>query len=169
MHSMEDSTQQYLSLFIMVIGLFGIILPFVPGVSLVWLGFLLFKFTQICTYSWTTVFVALGFTLFAFAMEYVVPILGTKKMGGTRYGVIGAMIGLVMGASIGFGVGVLFMPFIGAFIGELLYDGQDFKRAFKASLGTIIGFMLTTGINILVASWMLILAFKDFGFLDMFK
>ena len=87
------------------------------------------------------------------ALDYVVPIIGTKKFGGTKRGVMGSMIGLVIGVIVlpisgivigPFGIlGIILGPFIGAYIGEST-AGRDSKTAMRAAFGSFIGFLAGT-------------------------
>ena len=90
-----------------------------------------------------------------FAVDYVVPIWGTKKLGGTKAGVRGSTIGLFLGLfitfvfPIGF-IAVLLGPFIGAYIGEKSVGTAD-HLAWRSALGSFVGFLLGTGIKIVYA------------------
>jgi uncharacterized protein YqgC (DUF456 family) len=80
-------------------------------------------------------------------LDYVVPIWGTKKFGGTRSGVRGSTIGLIIGVILlpmlgivlgPFGLfGILGGPFIGAWIGEK-YAGQNQDKACGLLLAFIV-------------------------------
>lgn len=86
-------------------------------------------------------------------LDYVVPIWGTKKFGGTKAGVRGSTIGLivsmfvlpVLGITIGpFGLlGVLAGPFVGAYLGEML-GGTSTEAALKSAFGSFVGFLAGT-------------------------
>lgn len=89
----------------------------------------------------------MGLTLLAtvviVVLDYVIPAQGTKRFGGSKYGIWGTNLGLLIGLFIppfGFIIG----PFVGAFIGELLFDQNNINRAFKAATGSFIGFLAST-------------------------
>ena len=75
-----------------------------------------------------------------FLLDYIIPALGTKKFGGTKSGVYGASIGLIVGLLFLGPFGVLAGPFFGAYVGELLHDNNQ-KKALKSALGSLIGFL----------------------------
>ena len=79
----------------------------------------------------------------------MIPAIGTKKFGGTRAGVIGTTIGLVVALIFPvFGpFGIIIWPFIGALVGELL-NKADKKTATKAAF---LGFLTGTFMKFLVA------------------
>ncbi|MFM7896658.1 MAG: DUF456 family protein, partial [Flavobacterium sp.] len=47
--------------------------------------------------------------------------------------------------------GFLIGPFLGALIGELIYNSNEGKRAFKAATGSFLGFLAGTFIKFLVS------------------
>jgi uncharacterized protein YqgC (DUF456 family) len=67
--------------------------------------------------------------------------LGTKQFGGTKSGMIGSTIGLVIGLLFLGPLGIVFGPFLGAFAGELSQNPKDKKMALKSALGSLIGFL----------------------------
>lgn len=130
---------------LIVVGLLGCILPVIPGPPLSFLGILALHFTRFGEGEYTTNFL---FFLAAIAtivtiLDYVVPIWGTKKFGGTKAGMWGATIGLIIGlffSPFSAFLSILIGPFIGAVAGEAL-AGSDSKHAFKAGFGAFIGFL----------------------------
>ncbi|WP_372976080.1 DUF456 domain-containing protein, partial [Muriicola sp.] len=89
--------------------------------------------------------------LVVFALDYIIPAVGTRKFGGTRSGMIGTTLGLVV--AIIFPVlgifGIIFWPFLGAFLGELL-NKADQKSALKAAFGSFMGFLTGTFLKFVV-------------------
>jgi hypothetical protein len=78
-------------------------------------------------------------------LDYVVPVWGTRKYGGTKAGVRGSIIGLIIGIfflPLGpFGLfGIIGGPFIGAWIGEI-FAGQEHNKALRAAFGSFVGFL----------------------------
>lgn len=150
---MEENTLTIISLLCLVIGFFGSFLPVLPGTLLSWLGLVIFKYTSFADYGWSTLIV-LGIIVLAFqAVNYVLPAYSSKKFGGSRYGVIGASIGLLVGIIFApFGlVSIIIAPFLGAFIGEFLLNKSNTKASFKAAFGTFVGFMISTGIGMFLS------------------
>jgi len=151
-----------------LVGVIGSILPGLPGPPLSYLGLLLIHWTRFAQFSFRMLAVWAIIVLIVAVLDYVVPIWGTKQFGGTRAGVRGSTIGLVvgvillpmMGIVLGpFGLlGILGGPFIGAWIGEK-YAGQDSKKALRAAIGSFIGFLAGTFMKLVVS---LILAFFFF-------
>lgn len=141
-----------------LLGTAGTILPVLPGAPLAFGSLLLAKILNFSEISWWLVGIFGFFTLIGIILDYTIPIATTKKMGGTRYGVVGLIIGLVVGiifSPFGF-VSIIIAPFLGALIGELIYDRQNHKRALKAATGSIIGYFLTSGYGIILCLSMLV-------------
>ena len=84
--------------------------------------------------------ITFGIALAVFLLDYIIPASGTKKFGGTKSGVYGASIGLIIGLLFLGPLGVLAGPFFGAYVGELLHDNNQ-KKALKSALGSLIGFL----------------------------
>lgn len=150
---MEDLIIKILFALAMIIGAFGTILPVLPGAPLAFGALLLAKILNFSEISWWVIGLFGFLTLVGVILDYTVPIATTKKMGGSRYGVIGLIIGLIVGIVFSpFGlVSIILAPFLGALIGELIYDRQNHKRAVKAALGSVIGYFLTSGYGLLLS------------------
>ena len=125
----------------MIIGVFGSFLPFLPGPSISWLGLVLLYFTNAVAVNYWILGITLLITLVISVFDYVIPAKGTQKFGGSSYGIWGTNIGLIVGIFAPTPFGFIIGPFVGAFIGELIYDYKDHGRAFKAATGSFLGFL----------------------------
>ncbi len=128
-------------------GLLGSILPFLPGPPLSWLGLLTIHFTTYETYSTTFLAVTFGVMVIITLLDYFIPIWGTKRFGGSRAGVLGSTIGLIVGLFFG-PVGIIAGPFIGAFLGEYFVNRSEYRVAMRSATGAFIGFLLGTGLKL---------------------
>ena len=138
--------------FILVItGIIGSILPVLPGPILGWFGLLLLYLTKIVPINYTLLIITLVVSIVVLALDYIIPSIGTKKFGGTKFGVIGTTIGLVLGLFFLPPIGLIVGPFVGAFVGEMIYDSTNPKKALKASYGSFIGFLSSTLLKFVVA------------------
>lgn len=154
-----DSLLVILGVVLMLAGLAGCILPFLPGPPLCFAGLLLQQLKTEPVFSATFLWVWAGITLVVTVLDYVIPVYGTKKFGGTSYGVWGCTIGLIVGFFLG-PLGIILGPFIGAFIGEMMANA-DTHKAFKAALGSFIGFLLGTVVKLVVCGIMVWYFVKD--------
>jgi uncharacterized protein YqgC (DUF456 family) len=122
----------------LVIGLAGAILP-LPGPPLSFGGILLLHYSRFAEFSENTLIAFSVITVLITVMDYYIPIWGTKKFGGSKWGTIGSGIGLLVGMFLG-PFGLFSGAFVGAFIGEYL-SNKNHKIAFKAALGSFLGLM----------------------------
>jgi uncharacterized protein YqgC (DUF456 family) len=134
------------------LGIIGSFLPVLPGPLTSWVGLLLLHSTKIFPMDWTFLGVTLAIALLIWILDYFIPAMGTKRFGGTRYGVYGTTIGLLIGLLSPIPFGVLIGAFLGAFIGEMIYDSKDTNRALKASFGAFFGFLASATIKFSIAA-----------------
>ena len=137
---------------LVILGLLGCILPIIPGPPFSWGGLLIVYYTPYGNFSgslllWTGI-VALLVTV----ADYVLPIWATKRMGGSKRGVVGATIGLVLGIFLFPPLGVIIGPFIGAFLGESTNKYSDKKsNPWLSATGSFLGFLLGTGLKFAIS------------------
>ncbi|WP_375605614.1 DUF456 domain-containing protein [Flavobacterium davisii] len=132
-----------------LIGIIGSVLPALPGPSLSWVGLLFLYLTKAIPFNYWILGISLLVTIIVIIFDYLIPAQGTKRFGGSKYGVLGTNIGLIVGLFIP-PIGFLVGPFVGAYLGELFFDSQNHKRAFKAALGAFVGFVTSTLIKLFV-------------------
>ena len=139
-----------LGLILCLIGILGSFLPIIPGPVTSWLGILLL-------YSTSTVEFNLNFILITFTvaisvgfLDYIIPILGVKKLGGTRSGQIGTMIGLILCLILLGPIGIIIGPFLGALLGEMSTN-KSFQDSIKPAFGSFIGVIAGSIIKFLIS------------------
>lgn len=135
---------------LMILGIIGSFLPVLPGPLTSWLGLLVFHLTDVVPMNWTFLIITFIIALAIWILDYIIPAMGTKRYGGSRAGMIGTTIGLLVGLFSPIPGGIIIGPFFGALIGELLYK-SDFDKAVKAAFGSFIGFVASTFIKFVVA------------------
>ena len=133
-----------------ITGLFGSFLPVLPGPSVSWVGLALLYFTKAVPANYWILGIALLITVVISVLDYVIPAKGTKRFGGSSYGIWGTNIGLVIGILAPIPFGFLIGPFVGALIGELIYDFKDHNRALKAAAGSFVGFLASSFMKFVV-------------------
>tara|TARA_B100001029_G_scaffold76783_1_gene62754 strand:+ start:1214 stop:1714 length:501 start_codon:yes stop_codon:yes gene_type:complete len=129
-----------------LIGIIGSFVPIIPGPITSWMGLLLIYLTQAIPFE--IQFLAITFTIAIIVsfMDYIIPIVGVKKLGGSKGGLIGASIGLIIGLIIMGPIGLFFGPFIGAISGEMI-NKKNFIESLKPALGSLIGILIGSGIK----------------------
>ncbi len=137
----------------MIAGFIGCIIPLLPGPPLSYAALLVLQLKDNPPFTWRFMLIWLVITAVVQVLDYVFPIIATKKFGGTGYGVWGCVIGLIAGFWFG-PFGIVAGPFIGALVGELLYSGNS-DQAIRAALGSFIGFLFGTVLKLVASGLMM--------------
>ena len=132
-------------------GLMGCVLPFLPGPPVAYLGLIFLHFTDKVQYSTTQLIVWLLIVVVIQILDYFTPMLGSKYSGGSKWGNWGCIIGTLVGLLF-LPWGVIFGPFLGAVIGELI-GNKEFSQALKSGVGSLFGFMLVTLLTLAVCGY----------------
>ncbi|GGK43767.1 MULTISPECIES: DUF456 domain-containing protein [Flavobacteriaceae] len=136
---------------LMILGVLGSFLPVLPGPITSWFGLLVLHLSEAVPMNWTFLGITFAIAFIIWLIDYFIPAMGTKRFGGSRYGVIGTMVGLVLGILFFPPLGLIIGPFLGAFVGELIKDNKDSKRALRAAYGSFIGFLTSTFLKFIAA------------------
>lgn len=159
----------------LLVGIIGCVAPVLPGVPLAYLGLLLLHWTERVQFSWQFLTVWAVIVVVIQLLDYFIPAWGTKKFGGTKWGVWGSTIGLFVGLFMG-PMGIVIGPFVGAVVGELLYfnrhpqtaqssdeieKNSQFNRALRAGLGSFIGLLIGTILKLICCGMMVFYFVKE--------
>lgn len=156
----------------LLLGLVGCVAPVVPGVPLSYLGLLLLHWTERVQFSWQFLVVWGVVVVVIQILDYFIPAWGTKKLGGTKYGVWGSTIGLFAGFLMG-PLGIIIGPFVGAVVGELIYFNRhpqntigppkntNFNRALRAGFGSFVGLLAGTLVKVICCGVMIAYFVKE--------
>lgn len=137
---------------LMLVGIIGCIIPGLPGVPLAYAGLWVAQATDRIDFSWQMLLVWGIVTIVVSVLDYVVPAWGTKRFGGTKYGVWGSTIGVFVGLFLG-PWGVIIGPLAGAILGEVL-GGKQVEEALKAGWGSFIGLLFGTVLKLICCGLM---------------
>lgn len=138
---------------LMLIGIVGCIVPGLPGTPIAYAGLWIAQATERVDFSWQFLLVWGIVTVVISALDYIVPAWGTKRYGGTKWGVWGSTIGVFVGLFAG-PWGVILGPLVGAVIGELL-GGKAAQEALRAGWGSFIGILFGTILKLIACGLML--------------
>lgn len=143
---------------LILLGFAGCFLPILPGPPLAFGALVLLHFTSGADVSpglfWTMASIAVVVTL----IDYIVPVWGTRKYGGTKAGERGAIAGVIVGLFLG-PLGIIAGPFFGALAGELI-AGAKSDQAFRAAFGSFMGFLLGVGLKLIATMLIAFYFFK---------
>lgn len=133
----------FIAALFIVLGMIGSFLPILPGPLTSWVGLLIVHFTDAVPMNWFFLGIWLAVAILIWLLDYFIPAIGTKKFGGSRYGMIGTTIGLIVGLLSPIPFGIIIGPFVGALIGEMI-NKTDQQKAVKAAFGSFLGFLTST-------------------------
>lgn len=154
---MLETIYWILIILMFVVGFIGLIYPIIPSVLFIIGGILLygllFTFDHFGWFFWL---VQGMFVLLLFLADYVANMIGVKKYGGSRAGVWGSTIGILVGPFLIPVVGIIVGPFIGAIVAELLVHRKSLKEAFTIGFGSVIGFISGAAAKFIVQTFMII-------------
>jgi uncharacterized protein YqgC (DUF456 family) len=137
-----------LGLVLALIGLAGCIIPIIPGPALSFLALIILSFAKNWEpFSPTFLMVMVGLTLFVSLLDYVAPVVGAKKYGGSKSGVWLSALGMILGVFFLPPWGMLMGAFAGAIVGEWL-AGKEGRESLQAAWGVFIGNVVGTGLKL---------------------
>lgn len=162
---MDTTTLYWILLALMAVGVIGAVVPVIPGPSLILGSILVWIVVQGAgNISWLPFIAIFVILILSAGVQVLAGYWGAKQAGASKWGQIGALIGLGLGF---FGllpalpvggplIGILFGPLLGAFIGEFLYRkelpfGERANLAFKAGIGIVLGSLVGNLIEGLLA------------------
>ena len=143
-------------LLIMIVGIIGSIAPALPGTPLIMLAALGYAwYTDFKVISTATLIALLIIMCLSLLVDYFSGLVGAKKYGASKWGLLGAFIGGLLGLFLGL-PGLIVGPFVGAFIGELV-TGKGPEEAFLVGWGSLIGILGGGVIKVILALIMVII------------
>lgn len=134
-----------------IIGIIGSIMPILPGVALSYIGMLCAYFTSASTITTPMLWVWGIVTVAVCVMDYILPAYFSKMFGASKAGMTGATLGVFAGIFLG-PIGIVFGPFAGAVLGEMLNQNRTLGEAIKVGFGSFLSFLVGTGIKLIVAT-----------------
>ncbi|HEU5079107.1 MAG TPA: DUF456 domain-containing protein [Opitutaceae bacterium] len=139
---------------LMLIGLVGVVVPILPGTTLIIAAAIIHKLIIPESVSWTIIGVVAVVWFVSLVVDIGGVLLGTKLFGGTRWGMAGASGGALVGMFISFPA-LLVGTIGGAILAEKFFAKKTSKQSLRAGLGTATGFVISTGLRLLCAAAMI--------------
>ena len=136
-----------------IVGIIGSIVPGIPGPPLRWIGLFLLYLAKLPDPVSTGALIAfLVAATVITVLDYILPPKMTSALGGHKAASWGAIIGLFAGMFLT-PIGMIMGSILGAFIGELVVENRGIWESFKASIGAFFGFIVTTGLKLILCGW----------------
>ena len=140
-----------LGLILCLLGIIGSFSPIIPGPITSWFGLLVIHFSKLIPFDNQFLIITFLIAALIFALDFIIPILGLKKLGGSKKGLIGSTIGLLLGLFLAGPFGLLIGSFFGAISGEYV-NNNSLKKSIKPAMGTFIGMAVGTTIKFLIST-----------------
>lgn len=126
----------------------GLVYPIIPSVVFILAGFLAYGFiVSFEELTWMFWVIEVLFVVLLFGADTIANLVGVKRFGGSKAGMWGSTIGLLVGPFVIPVAGILAGPFIGAIIAELLITRSGIKQAFKTGIGSVVGFLTSVAVK----------------------
>lgn len=139
----------------MFAGLAGTVLPFLPGILLIYGCYIFYGFATGWSAYGPGAVVGWGIvTVLLTLLDFYAGSIGAKRYGATKWGVWGSVVGGIVGTLAAGFPGLILGPFAGAVVGELM-GGRSQRDALWAGWGTFIGFLAGSLFRIVVALTMI--------------
>lgn len=137
-----------------IVAFLGLVYPIIPSAVFMFLGFIAYglfiSFDSMNGWFWL---IQLLLLVLLFVADTLSNLVGVKKFGGTKAGMWGSTIGLLVGPFVIPFAGIILGPFLGAIIGEMIVSRTSFKTSIKVGIGSLVGFLtsiLTKGFLMIV-------------------
>lgn len=140
-----------LGLILCLLGIVGSFSPIIPGPITSWFGLLVIHFSKLIPFDNQFLFITFLIAALIFGLDLIIPILGLKKLGGSKKGLIGSTIGLLLGLFLAGPLGLLIGSFFGAISGEYV-NNNSLKKSLRPAMGTFIGMAVGTTIKFLTST-----------------
>lgn len=135
-------------------GLVGVVVPVIPGAIVLFVGALLFNWLTPGWLSWWTIGALALLVVLDRVADFAGTAAGTKWFGGTKWGILGALVGGVFGLFFGL-FGLILGPVAGAVVFELIWAKRHPREAARSGIGAGVGFGLSMAGRLLICLVML--------------
>lgn len=140
-----------------IIAFLGLVYPIIPSALLMLLGFLSYGwmvgFEQLTLLFWV---IQVLFILLLFAADTLANLVGIQRFGGSKAGMWGSTIGLLVGPFVIPVAGILLGPFLGAVFAEMIVTRTSIKEAIKVGVGSLVGFLTSIAAKALIQLMMIV-------------
>ncbi len=122
-------------------GLLGSLLPLIPGTPLILAGTVIYAVaTDFDPVGPWHLLILVGIAAVAYSLDYLAGAAGVKKLGGSRWAMLGAVFGAIIGVFFG-ALGLILGPIVGAVLMELMIS-KEIRTSLRSGVGTVLGMLL---------------------------
>lgn len=145
-----------LTLLFALVGLAGVVVPLLPGTTLILIGMVLHKLILPDAVSWSALGWIGAIWFVSIVVDFIGVLIGTKLFGGGRWGMAGASAGAIVGMF--FSLPALLLGTIfGAVVAERYVAKKTHRESLLAGAGAAVGFLLSTAGRLVCGIGMIIL------------
>jgi len=141
---------------LMLIGLAGVVIPLLPGTTLILIAAIAHKLLLPADLSWVAIGLIALFWVFSILADFGGVILGTHWFGGSKWGMAGASGGALVGVFFSLPA-LLIGTIFGAILAEKLLANKTDREALKSGVGAATGFVISTVARLACAFVMIVL------------
>jgi uncharacterized protein len=144
------------TLIMMLVGVAGVIVPLLPGTTLILAAVVIHKLILPADLTWLAIGFITPFWALSIVADIAGVILGTKWFGGSKWGMAGASGGAFVGVFFSLPA-LLLGTMFGAIAAEKLMAKKTDRQALKAGFGAATGFVISTAARLACAVVMIAL------------
>lgn len=138
-----------------IVGILGAVLPILPGTMVSFVGMFCAYFTSDSEISAGQMWLWGIISAIIILLDYILPGYFSKVFGGTKAGITGATIGVIVGLFMG-PIGIIVGPFIGAVAGEMMsQQKQPLDKALVVGFGSLLSFFVGSGMKLIAGGFMM--------------
>lgn len=131
-----------LAALVMLVGLGGTILPALPGLPIMWAVMFGYGwYSGWADYGVTAMVVSGLAVALSIAVEQLASVMGAKKFGASRAGMIGSFVGAIFGFIALNIIGLILGTFLGALLFEMLFSRRNLREGMASGTGALVGFL----------------------------
>ncbi|MBM7614432.1 DUF456 domain-containing protein [Alkaliphilus hydrothermalis] len=145
----------FFSVILIILGIIGIFVAFLPGPILVLAGIVLYGWSTSFTVISLKVIVLFGLlTLGGILFDYLASFISAKKFNVSKTGTWGLIIGGIVGFLLLNLIGLVVGQFLGIMAGEIL-SGKNLKSSIKSGTASLVGYVLSIIVNVIIVTIMM--------------
>jgi uncharacterized protein YqgC (DUF456 family) len=139
-----------------VAGIVGCIIPVIPGTPLNYIALLILHYAYGGDVFGITFLIVFGMlTALSVALDYLLPLLGAKMYGASRYAMVCSTAGMILGFVVFSFIGMVLGMLLGAVVGEVITGkkgGEALRSGAVTFAGSLVAAVLKSGLSLVMAA-----------------